>query len=505
MNSKFLMRVLLLVMALVTVFSLAACNKTTENETPTEAPTQQPGGNETPTTPNETPTTPNVDSELDLPTDTYNGTEFKVYIRGMSSDAVDYSQELYVGETLSASPTALERAVYERMTMIADTYDVIFGVQVKAGSLDKNVIDSSSKTGTDVYDLVVDHGRYMFGFANKNQLLDYANLPYVDTNQPWWNQEANETFRTAGGKLFTMTGDISYLSVGSAFAMFFNKDIIGDIQDLESPYEKVYADEWTFEVFEQYVTTADSNMDGDNSGEVTTDSFGYATAWWRGPVQALYSTGERVLIRKNDEWRFTLDKDITNRMFFDYRELLFNSGVAYLMRADDYTQLKQAFMGDRVAFFDDNLHAASAFKGSDLNFGLLPWPKYDDEVENYYSAVDAGTNLYGVLRNTSEENAKRISVVLESLAYYGSRDVMPFYFDTILSYQYLKDDDSIEMLHIIHDNLVLDLGYFMSELQSTFRNAIINKDGSSLTTEVEKVIGGAEDDMKKWDELDKEA
>ena len=501
MNNKLLMRAILLVLALVTVFSLAACNQPSGNETPTEAPTT-PG--ETPTTPDETPTTPVDENAPELPTDTYGNTEFKVYMRAMADDAVDYSQELYVGDTLSSSPTAIERAVYERMTLISETYQIIFSVQTRDVKLDVNVVDSSSKTGTDVYDLLVDHGRYMFSFANKNQLLDYAKLPYVDTNQPWWNQEANQAFRTAGGKLFTMTGDISYLSVGSAFAMFFNKDIISDI-GMDSPYEKVYADEWTFEVFEEYVTTADSNMDGDGSGELATDSFGYGTAWWRGPVQALYSTGERVLIRKNDEWKFTIDKDITNRMFFDYRDLIFNSGVAYLMRADDYTQLKQAFMGDQVAFFDDNLHAASAFKGSDLNFGLLPWPKYDDDVENYYSAVDAGTNLYGVLRNTSEANAKRISVVLESLAYYGSRDVMPFYYDTILSYQYLKDDDSIEMLHIIHDNLVLDLGYFMSELQSTFRNAIINKDGSSLTTEVEKVIGGAEEDMKKWDKLDEEA
>jgi hypothetical protein len=504
MNSKFLIRVLMFVMALVTVFSLAACNKPSGNENPTDVPTDS---GEQPTTPPETPTTPpNVDVNApDLPTDTYGGTEFKVYIRGLASDGADYSAELYVGQALGAAPTAVERAVYERMTAVADTYQVIFDVNVRAGGLDSNVVDSSAKTGVDVYDLIVDHGRFMFRNAAKNLLLDFADLPYVDTNQPWWNQEANETFRTAGGKLFTMTGDISYYSVGSAFAMFFNKDIIADIPELESPYEKVYNDEWTFAVFEEYVTTADSNLNGDNTGDIATDAFGYGTSWWRGPVQALYSTGERVLIRKNNEWRFTINKDICNRMFFDIRELLFDSGVAYLHRADDYSKLRNAFMGDKVAFFDDNIHAASVFKGSDLNFGLLPWPKYNDEVEEYYSAVDAGTNLYGVLRNTSEANAKRVSVILEALAYYGSRDVMPFYYDTILSYQYLKDDDSIEMLHIIHDHLVMDIGYFYSSLESTFRNAVISINGTgSLSTEVEKVLGGAEDDMEAWDNLDKE-
>ena len=501
MNSKLLMRVILVVLALVTLLSFTACNKPSGGETPTDAPTDGP---EPPTDDPETPTTPENEGGPDLPKETLGG-EFKVYIRAMGQDQVNYSSELFVGYSLGASPTSVERAVYERMSMVAEEYGVIFDVQTKDGGLDSTVIDTSSKTGTDVYDLVVDHGRFMFNYANKNLLLDYADLPYVDTNQPWWNQEANETFRTAGGKLFTMTGDISYLSVGCAFAMFFNKDIIEDIPELKSPYQLVYADEWTFENFETYVTTADSNMDGDNSGDPTTDTFGYATAWWRGPVQALYSTGERVMIRKNNEWRFTLNKDICNRMFFDYRELLFNSGVAFLKRSDKYIDVQQAFMSDQVAFFDDNLHAASSFKGSDLNFGLLPWPKYNDEVEEYYSAVDAGTNLYGVLRNTSEANARRVSIVLEALAYYGSRDVLPFYFDTILSYQYLKDDDSIQMLHIIHENLVLDLGYFMGELESTFRNAVIKTDASvSLSTEVEAVLGSAIEFMEKWDALDKE-
>ena len=436
----------------------------------------------------------------------FNGAEFKAYIRGMGGDGVDYGSDVYVGRELNPEATAVERAVYTRMINIEDTYGVIFDVTVEDGALNANTVNNSAMTGVDVYDMIVDHGRYMMSYAEKNTLLDYAKLPYVDVDQDWWNQEVNETFRTPGGKLFVMTGDISYLSVGTAFSMFFNKDIIADVQGLESPYEKVYADEWTFEEFESYVLATDSNLNGDGSDVVGQDKFGYATAWWRGPVQVFYTTGTRVLQRKGDEWDFTINSNIANKALVDFRDLMFNTGSAHLEKADNYQNLQLAFAADQIAFFDDQLHAASVFKGTDLNFGLLPWPKYNDSLDEgvYPSAVDAGTNLYGVLRNTTEENAKKASVVLESLAYQGSKEVIPFYFDTILSYQYLKDDDSIKMLHIIHDNLVIDFGYFYSAMASTFREVAINPTGGSLSTKVQSQKQVALDGMEKWDALDDE-
>ena len=512
MKSKLLTRILLITLALLTVLSLAACNDKNDQPPAGEDGTtaSQPDGTqpENPDTGEDTTDdgeTTTVEDGPDIPAGlTFGGDEFKIYIRGIGGDGVDYGADLFVGYTLGATPTAVERAVYNRMSDIADTYDVVFSVEVADGGLDRNHVDNSAKTDVDVYDLIVDHGRFMFGYAEKNSLLDYANLPYVDTDQPWWNQEANETFRTPGGKLFVMTGDISYLSVGTAFTMFFNKELVGAVEGLSSPYEEVYADNWTFEVFENYVTTVDGSMNGTNTGVVGEDSFGYATAWWRGPVQMFYSTGGRVLERRNDAWKFTLNNETANEALFDFRDLVFKSGSAHLESADNYQNLQLSFMADQIAFFDDQLLGASVFKGSDVDFGLLPWPKYNDDVEEYYSAVDAGTNLYGVLRNTSEENAKKVSAVLESFAYLGSKDVIPFYFDTILSYQYLKDDDSINMLNIIHENLVLDFGYFYSGMQSTFRNLAIVADGDSLNQGYNTDLPAAKEGLKKWDALDEE-
>ncbi|MBQ9132489.1 MAG: hypothetical protein IJX62_08490 [Clostridia bacterium] len=504
-RNNILTRILLLTMALLTVLSMAACNGGSEGGDTTATTTD---GNQGGTT-GATDTTdtagepgPNIPAGL-----TFGGDEFKIYLRGVNGEGVDYAADLYVGDTLNDYATAVERAVYTRMEQVASTYDVVFDVQVEDGDvLDSSVVNNSAMTGTDVYDLVVDHGVYMLGHAAKNLLMEYEQLPYVDVEKPWWNQEVNETFRTPGGKLFVMTGDISYMSVGAAFSMFFNKDIIADVQGLDSPYEKVYADEWTFEEFESYVLATDSNLNGDGSGVVGQDKFGYATGKWRGPVQMFYSTDGRVLERRGDEWKFTLNSNTANKAVVDFRDLVFQSGSAYVELVSSYTNLQLAFMANEVAFFDDHVNAASVFKGSGLNFGLLPWPKYNDDVgENRYcSAVDAGSSLFGVLRNTTEENAKKVSAIMESMAYLGSRDVLPFYFDTILSYQYLKDDDSIHMLQIIYENLVFDFGYFYSELRTTFMSTAANPTGGSLNQAFNTALPGAKSSLEKWEALDDE-
>ena len=303
-----------------------------------------------------------------------------------------------------------------------------------------------------------------------------------------------------------MIGDISYYSVGSAFVMFFNKDIIEDVPSLTSPYQLVYNDEWTFDVFEEYVITTASNLDGDGTGDITTDSFGYGTQIWRGPVQALYSTGYRGMVRKGDGWKITVNNDTTNRAVNDMRELLWSSGVAYLDETGEYLDLKSAFSSNRVTFFDNHLHSASIFKATDVNFGILPWPMYGD-AEEYYSCVDAGTQIYAVLRNTSDSNAVKVSTILEELAYRGYKDIMPFYYETILSYQYLKDEDSIKMMEIVHDNLVFDRGFFVNgEISGCFREAVVQKPGEtkSLNQIYDSKEGAINDGIKAWDDLDKQ-
>ncbi|MBQ5834121.1 MAG: hypothetical protein IIW36_04840, partial [Clostridia bacterium] len=350
--------------------------------------------------------------------------------------------------------------------------------------------------------LIVDSARTTFTNAAAGYYYDWNDLPYVDLSADWWSQDAHAEFATPGGKLFAAIGDISYMSVGSAHALWFNKDMIADVDGLVSPYDLVRENQWLFDTFEEYVLTLDSNLDGDGTGDIATDTFGYSGYGWGVGIQMLYSTGAKILEWKNDDWAFPAKKDVANEALFDLRDLLYNSGAAIL---STHSTGKTAFADRRVAFIDGEVHDAMSFAGLDLNYGVLPFPKYRKNVREYYTVVDGGTNLFGVMRNTSAENAERVSIVLEAMAWEGHDKVLPLYYDTVLSYQALKDEDSIEMLHVIHDSLIWDLGYYYSKACNVFHDCVVGEESGSLLKAIEELEEATRIQLyEQWNTLDLE-
>ena len=52
--------------------------------------------------------------------------------------------------------------------------------------------------------------------------------------------------------------------------------------------------------------------------------------------------------------------------------------------------------------------------------------------------------------------------VVECLAYNGYTSVIPFYYDTLLKGQSVKDSQSLKSLQILHDSLCFDLGHYLN-------------------------------------------
>jgi hypothetical protein len=179
-----------------------------------------------------------------------------------------------------------------------------------------------------------------------------------------------------------------------------------------------------------------------------------------------------------------------------------------MKKQDDKVIVHNAFIGDTVCFFEDEVDFAGTFAKSGVNFGILPWPMYENEEseKGYTSLVDAGVDMFTVLINTTDANLKRVSVVLENLAYYGQRDVMPLYYETVLSYQYLKDEDSLDMLGYIHDSLVYDFAFFYNPGGiGDAALSIMNAGGTqSLNGFLDTIEGAVIEALQKWSALDDE-
>ena len=89
------------------------------------------------------------------------------------------------------------------------------------------------------------------------------------------------------------------------------------------------------------------------------------------------------------------------------------------------------------------------------DFGVVPFPKYDETQERYYTRVIDG--WLHVVPSTSAD-PEFTSAIMEALASETAKNVFPEYYNKLLTQKILRDEESIEMMELIRANRVMDLG-----------------------------------------------
>mgnify|MGYP004490656663 CR=1 FL=1 len=434
----------------------------------------------------------------------FSGTEFRMIARNASNY---YADELWVADS---GKTDVDSKVYGRYKSIEETYGVSFKLDTKTTEVDIDPwmnVNSLVAGPEDTYHLVATHGRSCANYAVKGLASDWNRLRYVNLNAGWWSQDAQKQWTALSGSIYMMTGDISYLSVGQAVGQFFNKNLLRNA-GLEFPYQLVRDHNWTYENFEQYVRQLNSSLNGDNSGNIKTDSTGYATGWWRGPMNIIYSTGGRWLNVTEDDITVVgvNDHNLTNAFdrYFDFLKL---NGI---MIGGDYGNAQQAFTENRVGFYDEITLRAAEFKRVDTGFfGLVPMPKYDTTVDRNYTFVNAAINTFTVPACVlkDRETAEMTSVILELMAFYGCRDVLPTYYREMLTVGSMTDVDSVEMMEIIRNSLTYDLGYYYNingfcDIGQLIASDLAGGTVSQFSTKYASLIDKVSKPLSEWKSLD---
>lgn len=349
----------------------------------------------------------------------------------------------------------LNDAVFRRNQTVEELLNIDFDFQLSSKDYETDAL-SSLLANDDVYDVIFPAARAAFVYAQNNVCLNWFDIPNIDLTKSWWIQDMVENF-AVGGKLYAMYGDLSHASLESSVGMVFNKGLFDDYT-AEYPYDLVREGKWTFDVFSEMAQKFSSDLNGDGELDIENDRYGYGTNHWCGPINALYSTGGRIITLNSDGIpELTLYSEQTVDIFDKFMTLLLSDcGWNQLGGADH----QNAFCEGRFAFVDINIKVLSQdkFRQSDVEFGLIPWPKSDESVDKYYSFVDAGSSL-AIIPVTNADPA-RTGAVLEAMAFYGQKYIIPAYYDISLQSKFLRDDTSVEMLDYISEGRTFDLGYY---------------------------------------------
>ena len=381
----------------------------------------------------------------------YGGHVFNVYMFEWGMFREYFAAEEQNGEVLNDT-------LWEREQKVLDTLNVDMAYHKPDGTTFNLVsrIQTQVMAGDQTYDLFLTHCCMELNtISAAGYLYNFNNLPNIDLSQPYWNQNMQETL-DIGGFLPVAFGD--YM-ISDPDVIFFNKQLLQNY-DLTSPYELVKNGSWTWDTLIEMSAAATQDLNGDGTMNES-DQYGFmAELDWQfnGIMQ---STGEYLISRGDDgSYVFNPLTEKTINMITKLNDFLYASGDAYTWTYKQEYDVNNgfeppvSFKNGNALFFMVPMNTASSYRETEVDFGILPFPKYDTEQETYQSLNWSG--LMGVPSNA--ENPERTGAVLELLNAEGRASVLPVYYDIILTSKISRDEESAEMLDIIFNNTVFDFG-----------------------------------------------
>ncbi len=309
--------------------------------------------------------------------------------------------------------------------------------------------------------------------------VDWNTLPYINLEEDWWYQNITNDL-CFGDKIYVMTGDYA-MYIKYIDCLVFNKDIFDEL-DLEYPYQDVLDGTWTWDKFEELVAKGAKDLNGDGQMDVDNDRWGLIGWAPELGYALLVSTGFSPLEKDADNMPvLNQNVDRCHEMYGRIVDLFTGTKRAYF-ESNDYARQNDVFMQGRAMFKDVFLSGITSLSDVEFDFGIIPYPKWDEESEYQNRSSNMTALTYIPVTNAELELT---GAVLEEMAFQAAKNLTPAYFDIVLTVKNTRDVESEAMLPIIKNNArFLYSGYApgISGMIQSGNNTYASAYASSLST-----------------------
>ena len=430
----------------------------------------------------------------DLPEYDADGATFKLAINASTDDYIMTSED---------AEDVVDEAVYKRNSSIESRFNCEITVVYDSGDRENytetsNMVLNSVNSGDDTFDLVASHVVAISNIVLNNVFYNWNDLEYTNFDKPWWAACTTETL-TYRGKTLLAVGDVALSSIYETYCMFYNKDL-GENYNLPSIYDIIEAGEWTID--KQISLTKDIYEDVNNDGQKDVDDFyGFETDASSNVIAYLWAFDNPIMTKNSDgDLEFSINTtrmpDIVTTILdmFDY------NGCFTFFDNDHHVFQIEQFNSDKVIFINGMFKfATSQFRDFKGDYAIIPYPKWNEEQESYYTMVDGGHHALGV--SIVETTPDFVSLITEALCAESYKQVVPAYYDVALKVKGTRDEESVAMLDLIMETRAFDFGYVYNGwsgasfwMQNLIQNqdsdwvSFYEKNSPSVITYYEKVI-----------------
>jgi len=340
-------------------------------------------------------------------------------------------------------------AFYRANIAVEDRFNVkiqAIGNPDPAGAASKFI-----KSNDDAFDLV-----FEFGDASivapmlQGCFINLYSLNHLDFNKPWWPKNTVDSL-TFNGKMYMYSNSMTTLGMDWTRALFINKGMAADM-GVTVPYQDVFDGTWTLDKMTKLTKDIyrDVNGNGEKDGE---DLYGYV---FTGRYFCSIEPFGIQIVKKTGN---TLELDVLSErtikavdMMYD---LMIESKGTYYNNEHDTISVDMFSNGQCLIAYSQLGMARSHLRFSDVDYGILPFPKLDETQETYYTGNH--DRVFAV--PTTAPNLDRTAVMIEAMSAEGWKKVFPAYYEIAMKNKYLSDEESIKILDLLYSTRVLDFTY----------------------------------------------
>jgi len=376
----------------------------------------------------------------------FDGDEMHFYSRWTAS----IHGELNVAEETG---DVLKDAIYRRNRMLEERFNFVL---TETSNNKTDPARTAVLAGDDSFDVITTRCSYAYDYAAEGIVIPVQDLPVINLDKPYWDAKLTGEMTVLGEKYFAV-GDFNLTGHDFTHILLFNKAVVknygfGDI------YSTVKDGSWTLAKYAEMGKAVIKDLDGNGTMDKN-DSYGILITGKQILPNLWISAGLTSITKdSNDTPTFTLTN---NEKFVSHIDNIFrihwDDGLWMPSQTTQEVDEEhvQMFSNNQSLFLDCSFFHVARLRSMETDFGIIPYPKYDDKQEQYYSRIE-GCELFCV--PVTNKTLEFTGAVLEAMASESAKSVIPAYYDIALQGKITRDEESSEMLDLIFETRVFDWG-----------------------------------------------
>lgn len=425
-------------------------------------------------------------AELDLPEVTF-AADYTFDIIGKASAGWNAEEMLCPEED---GDDVLVSAKYARYKAVEDMYGIKINTTLKENIT--TIVSGSISSNDKSFDMIWMDTADTSSAAMGDLLLNLYDVEALNLEAPWYDANYTKDM-TIGDVLYSSVNDMETIDMHCTWIMMYNKRLIDQYQ-LKDPYDMVKDNEWTFDNFTAMLT----GISKDNGDGIWDKEDTYAFATHAGAARNFFfGAGMRIcdkneanypeLVVQNNKNVVKLQEKVVN--------LLHNDNTTHFTTDGSIISM---FMGGRALFLAEITGYVGAFAEMDDDYGIVPYPKYDEKQKRYYTTNDPCIMVMSLPAfSWTEQELDQIGTVTETLCWESYYTLRPAYYEKTLGGKGTRDEGSYEMLNLCRESRVYDFGLFNPSisLHNAF-SALIQDTDTSYASFIKRKAKAAQQELQ---------